>query len=81
VSSLKHRLDRLERESAERFKGERCGTCREWPRARVLKIDTDGNQSWADPTMAASCPHCGWSPVVVAIREVAEWDEVARVRS
>ena len=81
MSSLKDRLGRLERESAERFKGVRCGNCRDWPRARILKIDTDGNQTWSEPVVPASCPQCGWTPVVVEIREVADWDQVARVRS
>jgi len=78
MSGLKGRLGRLERESAERFRGERCPTCRDWPRARILQIDTGGNQSWADPTIPASCPRCRWTPVVVEIREIAEWGSVGR---
>ena len=78
MSSLKDRLGRLERASAQRLKGARCAQCRDWPRARILEIDTDGNQSWAEPIVPASCPQCGWAPVVVEIREVAEWESVGR---
>lgn len=81
MSSLKNRLGRLERESTQRLKGVRCANCRDWPRARILEIDTDGNQSWAAPVVPQSCPQCGWTPVIVEIREVADWDQVARVKS
>jgi hypothetical protein len=81
MSGLKHRLGRLERESAERHKGMRCGTCRDWPRARILQVDIHGNESWAHATIPASCPGCRWTPIIVEIREVAEWEQVARVRS
>ena len=81
MSNLKDRVDRLERESAERLKGVRCADCRDWPPARILEIDTDGNQSWAAPIVPASCPQCGWTPVEVTIREVSDWDQVARVKS
>ena len=80
MRSLKDRLGRLERESAGHLKGVRCANCRDWPRARILKIDTDGNESWAEPVVPQSCPQCRWTPVVVAIREVADWDQVARVK-
>ena len=80
MSSLTSRLGRLEHASTERLKGVRCANCRDWPPARVLEIDTEGNQSWADPDVPASCPHCGWTPIVVEIREVADWDQVARVK-
>ena len=56
MSGLKDRLGRLERDSAERLKGVRCANCRDWPRARILEIDVDGNQSWADPAVPVSCP-------------------------
>lgn len=81
MSSLKDRLGRLERQAAGHLKGVRCANCRDWPRARVLEIDTDGNQSWTDPTVPESCPQCGWMPFEVTIREVSDWDSVARVKS
>ena len=81
MSSLRDRLGRLERESATSLKGVRCANCRDWPRARILEIDIDGNESWAAPEVPQSCPQCGWTPVEVTIREVANWDQVARVRS
>ena len=78
MNGLRGRLGRLERESAERLKGVRCATCRDWPRARVLETDIDGNESWAEPVVPASCPQCGWTPVVVEIREVDDWGSVGR---
>ena len=81
MRSLKDRLGRLERESAGHLKGVRCANCRDWPRARILETDVDGNQSWATPVVPASCPQCGWTPVEVTIREVADWGSVGRVKS
>ncbi|HZO28504.1 MAG TPA: hypothetical protein VFH48_21220, partial [Chloroflexota bacterium] len=78
MSSLKGRLGRLERESAERLKGVRCATCRNWPRARILKIDIEGNESWTEPVVPESCQQCGWTPVEVTIREVDDWGSVGR---
>ncbi|HZO31841.1 MAG TPA: hypothetical protein VFH48_38270 [Chloroflexota bacterium] len=78
MSSLKDRLGRLERESAERLKGVRCATCRDWPRARILEVDIHGNESWADPIVPPSCPQCGWATVVVEIREVDDWGSIGR---
>jgi hypothetical protein len=78
VSNLKNRLSRLESKSRRRLQGVRCANCRDWPRARILEIDADGNQSWADPMMPASCPQCGWTPVVVEIVEVSDWGSVGR---
>jgi ssDNA-binding Zn-finger/Zn-ribbon topoisomerase 1 len=78
MSNLKDRLGRLERTSSERLKGVRCPNCREWPPARILETDIEGNQSWADPDVPESCPHCGWTPVVVEIVEVADWGSVGR---
>lgn len=78
MSSLKNRLGRLERDSAKSLRGVRCANCRDWPPARILEIDTDGNQSWADPAVPACCPQCGSTPVIVEIREVDEWGYVGR---
>ena len=78
MSSLNGRLTRLERESTQRLQGVRCATCRDWPRARILETDTDGHQSWADPDVPTSCPHCGWTPIIVEIREVDDWESVGR---
>jgi hypothetical protein len=78
MSSLKDRLGRLERASSERLKGVRCVNCGDWPRARILEIDTDGNQSWVEPTVTERCPQCGWAPVIVEIREIPDWESVGR---
>jgi hypothetical protein len=81
MSSLKDRLGRLERASATRLTNMRCANCRDWPRARIVTIDTDGNQAWTKPVVPASCPQCGWTPVEVTIHEVDDWGSVQRVKS
>jgi DNA-directed RNA polymerase subunit RPC12/RpoP len=78
MSSLRDRLGRLERESAERLKGVRCANCRDWLPVRVLEIDMDGTETWTDPDAPASCPQCGWRPVIVEIVEVDDWRSVGR---
>ena len=78
MRSLNARLARLERAQAKSVKRTRCADCRDWPDARIHNIDTDGVETWQDPDMPTSCPTCGWTPELVTIQEVKDWERVGK---
>ena len=78
MSRLTTRVDRLVRRSADRQQGARCSLCRSWPNVRVLEIDIYGTETLVDPTIPERCAACGWSPTVVRIIEVRDWERVGK---
>ena len=78
MSRLTTRVDRLVRRYSDQQEGARCPLCRSWPSARILTIGVDGTESWADPTAPEACTACGWSPLVVTVIEVKDWESVSK---
>jgi hypothetical protein len=78
MSRLRSRVDRLVRHYASRQQGARCSLCRPWPNARILEVDVNGTETWADPSIPERCPTCGWCPIVVQVIEVMDWRSVGK---
>jgi hypothetical protein len=78
MSRLTTRVDRLVRRYSDQQEGARCSLCRSWPTARILMIDVDGAESWADSAVPEACAACGWVPLVVEVVEVMDWESVSK---
>jgi hypothetical protein len=77
VSTLKRRLEALERRHAS---AGRCHTCRDWRDCRVVHSDPAMAalaDRWAEEYELSQpperCPECGWKPTTILVNYVEDW--------
>jgi hypothetical protein len=83
VRALAERLARLERQTAQQTRQQRCSTCRDWPTSCILitEVNADGIVTRQDKLEGQStCPACGWGATIhtVEIEEVRDWNSIGR---
>ena len=74
--SLKTRLERLERDIADRIRTTQCDHCRDWPSVCARKIDVDGTETW-ETEEPRECPRCGWCAHLVTFEIIKDWRSVS----